>query len=321
MSSAFRRVATALALLAAVSSCQLLKKKGADDAGESDAGSATAEQPAEDAAAAAPAAPTPVAAANENDIARFPDEAKLDGAAAPLMRWATVREAPVFGGSVASLKAGTTVSKISQRDKYVLVTFDDPKDASRKLMGWLHQDSFNAAPATDAGIKPLTCTAPEIALFSDGAFCGRVCAADAECPAEQACKGSAQKLANGKVGEAVKVCTFYAHPHPTTPGADAGTKPPTTDAGAPPPVIADAGGGKLGAIDSGAPAPTPPPVKAGGDIVDPPCSGDFVLVSADKKCHRKCPSGIAPKDCKAEGKFCGVCDGQKVCQAVRGQCK
>lgn len=321
MSSAFRRVATALALLAVVSGCHLLKKKSTEDAGTEDAGDAVAETPAVD---AAPPSVTGPLAANENDIARFPDEAKLDGAAAATARWATVREAPVFGTSVASLKPGTTVSKISQRDKYLLVTFDDPKDASRKLLGWTHQDSFAPASATDAGLRALTCTAPEVALLSDGAFCGRVCTADKECPAEQACKGSAQTFTNGRVGGAVKVCTFYAHP--PTPGTDAGahpTPPPTpTDAGTAPPTIADAGGGKLAAIDSGAPTtPPPPPTTKAGDIVDPPCSPDFVLVSATKKCHRKCPTGLAPKDCKAEAKFCGVCDGQKVCQSVRGQCK
>jgi hypothetical protein len=308
MSSLFR-AACVLSLLGAVASCDLLKKKGAADAGEEEAGAVT------ETVDAAPAAPVAPLAVNVDDIVRFPDETAMDNAAATL-RWSTPREAPLSGKPVATLKSGTAVTRIAQRDKYFLVTFDDPKDATKKLMGWLHQDAFLAAPPVDAGLKALTCTAPDVPLFSDNPFCGRACTKDEECPAGQACKGSAQKFANGKVGENTSVCTVF-HPHPTP---DAGAPPPpqpkiTIDGGLA--SLVDAGGGKLASIDAGAPA-QPAAVK---DITDPPCGPDFVMVSVDKKCHRKCPSGIAPKDCKAEGKFCGKCDGQKICSAVRELCK
>lgn len=292
------RAASLLTLLAAAASCNLLKKKGAHDAAAEEAGAVT------EAVDAAPAAaPAPIAA-NVDDIARFPDEARLDSVAASTLRFSQAREAPAVGKVVAQLKLGTAVTKVAQRDKFFLVTFDNPKDSSKRLLGWLHQDSFS--PPVDAGLKPITCAAPEVALLGDSPFCGQTCSGGADCPVGKACKGSAQKFTAGKVGENVQVCTAFAAP----------------DAGAPKPAIADAGGvvvadaGKVQS-DSGAPA-------GSADIVDPGgagCPAGFALVLKDKKCHRPCPSGLAPKDCKGGAGFCGKCDGAKVCVASRDFCR
>jgi hypothetical protein len=296
------RVASLVTLVAAVTSCNLLKKKAAEDAGVEEAGP-TAEAVV-DAAPPPPAAPI---AANVDDIARFPDEAKLENVAGSTLRWSQAREAPTVGKVVAQLKSGTAVTKVAQRDKFFLVTFDDPKEASKKLLGWLHQDAFS--PPADAGLKPITCAAPEIPLLGDTPFCGQACAHDTDCPSGKACKGSAQKFIGGKVGENVQVCTVFATV------VDAGApKPP--DAGAPPVVVVDAG--------HPPDAAAPPPPTGAGDIVDPggkPCSAGFVMVQKDKKCHRLCPTGLAPKDCAGGAPYCGKCDGNKVCNAVRDFCK
>lgn len=302
-------------LLALAAGCNLLKKNDAADAGadaaaiaEADAAATPVETPA-----AAPAAD------NENDIARFPDETRVENVAATLARAYSVREVPVSGKVVASLAKGAAVTQISQRGAYYLVTFADPKDGKTK-MGWLHGDAFSAVAVVDAGAKALTCAAGEIALFADTPFCGKVCATDAECGANMACKGSANKLVNGKAGDAVTVCTVQVvhdagspapipTPIPTTPA-------PTHDGGG---VVLDGGLGKLfgdGGLSIKPPAPT-------GDVSTPVlgrCPDSFSLVAKDGKCHRNCSSTNLAV-CKKETQFCIKCDSATVCSGDRNLCK
>src|SRR4051812_21621272 len=181
--------------------CGLLKKKDEADAGEDAA-------VAEVVDAAPPPAAAPITA-NVDDVARFPDEKALDNAVATILRNGTnVREIPGVGKVVATLAKGGTVTQVASRGTAILVVFENPKD-QKKLMGWVDAQSFTAAPVSDAGIKVLTCIAPDVALISDGAFCGRICAAGTDCPAGQACKGAANKFTNGKFGDAVRVCTVF----------------------------------------------------------------------------------------------------------------
>lgn len=305
------RGAAALLLLAAIANCDALKKK-AGDAG-ADAATATADIPD----SAPPVAPGP-AAANEDDIARFPDETKLE-VASTIQRNSNAREVPSVGKLVASLPKGTAVTQVAQRDKYFLVVFDDARTPGRKLMGWVIQDAFSPLPTSDAGVKPLTCTAPDVPLFSDTAFCGRTCTKDADCGAGHVCKGTASLLKNGRPEGNVTVCSAFV----------------THDAGAPAMTIADAGGaspGRLsalyGSLDAGAkpadPGTTPPPAAGGDlDIVDPvsgKCAAGFFLVPKDKKCHRLCPTFV---ECKNPStKRCVGCGtGIKVCAAASGLCQ
>ena len=312
-----------LLLLAAASSCDELKKKlgggGADAA--ADAALAVAEVPD----SAPPPAVGPIAA-NEDDVARFPDEKKNDPAVpATIQRVANVREVPAVGKLVASLPKGAAVLQHSQRDTFYVVSFDDPKTPGRRLMGWVTQDAFAGGTVVDAGVKPLVCPPPAIALFSDTAFCGRVCAKDSECPAGQVCNGSAAKLKNGKPSDSVTVCAAQV----------------THDAGAPSAILADAGGlvgpgglkglgllldagAKPATVDAAAPPPPPPPPPSGDlDVVDPAggkCAAGFLLVPKDGKCHRLCPGF---KECKqAATQRCVACGaGIKVCSAVNGLCQ
>jgi hypothetical protein len=317
------RVSRGLAVLlslSALASCDELKKKlgkGGDADASADASSASAEVP--DSAPPPAAGPT---AANVDDIARFTDEKKLDapGVAAIVQRPSNVREVPAVGKVVAALPKGTSVTQWSLRDKYIVVTFDDPKTPGRKLMGWVTQDAFSAALVADAGVKPLTCTAPELALISDAPFCGRICSKDGECPAGQACSGSAAKLKNGKAGDSVTVCAqIVVHDAgaPVTPPAAAPDAGASVGPGPNVVVLLDAGAAKP--ADAGAPAT---PASTDPDLADPvagKCAADFFLVPKDKKCHRLCPTF---KECKVQSHSCVGCGtGVKVCSAVRGLCQ
>lgn len=293
----FRGV-TVLSLILAVGACDLLKKKGGDDAG-ADGATAAAED------AGATPTPTPAAglAANEDDIARFPDETKLDNVAATAKRQYNVRDAPPAGAIVAGLNNGQAVTQIASRQKYFLITFDDAKQG-KKLMGWVHGDAFVPA-AVDAGLVEPKCGTGEVALMGDTPFCGKVCDKDGDCPSGQACKGSAAKWNKGKAGDSVTVCTvFHAH--------DAGAAPATDGGGLKLVTTLDAG---QTAIDAGAktiPTPTTDIVPA----VDGHCAPGFVIVKKDGKCHKLCPK---PSDCRAAF-YCGKCDGQNTCNDVRNYC-
>lgn len=275
--------------------CGLFKKKGGDEA-DAEAEAAVAE--------AVDAAPPPAAApiaANVDDVARFPDEKPIENVAATIQRTTNVREIPSVGKVVATLAKGGTVTEVAQRGTAFLVVFENPKD-QKKLMGWVGQEAFTAPPATDAGIKVLTCAAPEVPLISDGPFCGRICAGDADCPAGQACKGAANKFTNAKFGDAVTVCTVF------TPGA---AKPAV--------VTVDAGRAAV------TPPPPPPPPPAALPIpnadVSPPVAGacpvGFLLVNKDGQCHKKCTVG----QCRVATKFCSPCQGTTVCTSTLTFCK
>jgi hypothetical protein len=225
------RTATTLSVLMLVASCRGLLKKG-EDAGGADASVGVSDT-------ASAAAPTPVPtttalATNEGDVARFPDETAFPNEHAVLLRSSNVREAPPAGPVVAGLSKGASVTKISFRAGFFLIVFDNPKSpgtSGTREMGWVHRDAFSAV-REDAG--PLVCRASEgeIALFGDTPFCGKPCAGDTDCPAQQACKGQANKLLpNGKAGDGVTVCTAFRGGTAPTRAGDAG-HPTVDDAGA-----------------------------------------------------------------------------------------
>ena len=280
--------------LAGIVGCGLLKKKGGDE------GDAAAEAAVAEVVDAAPA-PAPAAApiaANVDDVARFPDEKPLENVAATIQRTTNVREIPSVGKVVATLAKGGTVTEVAQRGTAFLVVFENPKD-QKKLMGWVGQESFTAQ-VTDAGIKALTCTAPEVPLLSDGPFCGRICNADTDCPGGQACKGHANKFTNAKLGDAVGVCTVF-----------------------------NAGGAAVVTVDAGravvTPPVTPPPQPSAGpsltsDIVAATagaCPAGFLLVNKDGQCHKRCTVG----QCRAATRFCSPCQGTTVCTTTLTFCR
>lgn len=265
---AFRTISvlTAVSVLCAAG-CGLFKKKGADEADAAD-DAAVAEVAVD---AAPPPAAAPIAA-NVDDVARFPDEKPVENVAAAIQRNGTnVREIPAVGKVVATLAKGGTVTQIATRGTAVLVVFTNPTD-QRTLMGWVGQEAFTAAPVVDAGIKVLTCTAPEVALQSDGPFCGRTCASDTDCPAGQACKGAANKLVAGKLGDAVTVCTVFSRPAVAATTVDAGRAVAVT------PALA----------------------------ATPKCPAGQAFVNQDKACH---VTGCKVGSCPAGQPLCVNCPG------------
>jgi len=282
-----RLVSCVVALAALVPFVSGCPKKGGD-AADAEAEAAVVEV----AEAAAPAAAV-AAATNENDVSRFPDEKKLENVAATIQRQTNVREIPGIGKVVATLAKGGTVTEIAQRSTFFLVVFDNPKD-SKRLMGWISQDAFTAQ--ADAGLKVVTCTAPDTAIVSDSVtLCAKVCAADADCPSGQACKGRANKFVNGKTGDIVDVCTVFT---PATPKA----------------VL------PVAAIEAGAPVATavavvPTPPGNIGDPVGGRCAPNFSLVK-DGKCHKNCN---LIGQCGADK--CILCGAAKVCSANPNLCK
>jgi hypothetical protein len=128
-----RKTWICVALLAASAGC---KKKIAADA---DASADT------DATAAAPAAVSSAAeATNSDNVARFPEETKIDHVAAKIEEHqAIARNSPPGGDVVATLPHGTEVTEIAQHGNFFLVTFDNPKDKSAHLMGWVSKDAFS----------------------------------------------------------------------------------------------------------------------------------------------------------------------------------
>lgn len=253
----------------ALASCGLLGKKGDADAG---ADAAVADTTT-DAAAATPATTTGPLAVNENDVARFPDETKLADVAATVKRFANLRESPGNGKVITSLNNGAAVTEIAQRQSFFLVTTDV---GGQKKMGWLTADAFQ--PVVDAGLKVPVCTNPEVPLMGDQPFCGKTCGGDVDCPAGQACKGTAQRFSgNTLLPGTVAVCTVVNRPQ----------------------------GQSSFTIDSGAPTPTPTAVQA--DVVNPPCPLGFTLLK-DKRCHKQCVASV--KSCQF---FCLKCEGAQVC--------
>jgi hypothetical protein len=128
-----------------------LKKSGGADAGED------AVAPA--ASASAEPQGLNVNAANASEMARYPDEKPVDHAPVTAEADGHMRTQAGPGGDlVIVLKKGTEVEKLAEHGGYYLVVADDPKDPTRKLMGWISAASFGAAgPGTPVapGVAPV----------------------------------------------------------------------------------------------------------------------------------------------------------------------
>ncbi len=103
-----------------------------------DAGEAGPTAPvAEVEAAAAPLA------SNEVDVIRYADEKPTPGSALTNESQADLRTEVGTGGKlVVVVKKGTEVSKLAEHSGHYLVVAEDPKDPSRKLMGWASDAAF-----------------------------------------------------------------------------------------------------------------------------------------------------------------------------------
>jgi hypothetical protein len=159
-----------VALASGVVACSMLKKLEPADAGE--------ESGLGEAAAAAPAASaaTPEAV-NASEMTRYPDEKPVDHAPITTEAGGAMRSQAGTGGDlVIMLKRGTEVEKLAEHDVYYLVLADDPKDPTRKLMGWIAESAFSGgAPhpnepehRADGGAAPPAPTAPPHGVVDAG---------------------------------------------------------------------------------------------------------------------------------------------------------
>lgn len=245
------------------------KKTGDQADGSADAAPAVA-------TSAPPTPAPPPIGVNAASIARFPNETPMN-VDEDVDRPTNVRDAPPNGTILATLAKGTKCVQIAQRDRYFLIVFDDPKNPSQKLMGWVIDDSFKNAPPP---VKP-KCTAPDVLLMADSFFCGRVCKADAECKAGETCTGKAKLVtATGAIGAETQSCVIPKIADagaPPTPVADAAAPAPVQDAGTTPPPAP--------VVDAGtAPAQTGPIIAPTGGK----CPDKYRLVSQTGQCHMLC---------------------------------
>ncbi|MBS2011315.1 MAG: hypothetical protein JST00_00270 [Deltaproteobacteria bacterium] len=152
--------------------------------------------------AAEAAAPAPVAK-NAADISRFGAEKPIANETAKLVdAFNTVRTGPGQGQTVATLKAGTDVTKIAEHQNSFLITFADPKDANTLLMGWVGKGAFVAdivivdagpkdAAVVDAAKPPVPDAGPAgpcppgqeliVGLVANRAVCKKRCTAVTDC--------------------------------------------------------------------------------------------------------------------------------------------
>jgi hypothetical protein len=151
------------AMASTLLACSLLKKPGAADGG-ADGG---------DVQSALPVEGGPAEAVNESELTRYPDEKPVDHATLTAEAGGNMRTQAGPGGDlVIVLKHGTEVQKIAEHANYYLVIADDPKEPTRKLMGWAAESVFGGEPshrheaamgdggvspakAVDAGTKPV----------------------------------------------------------------------------------------------------------------------------------------------------------------------
>jgi len=288
------------------------KKKEVPDAGAEPEPEPSSEPTTEPSTAPEPPPPSTPLASNSEDIARFGEETKLANVHAQVLLAANARESPPNGPVVTPLAKGTEVTEIAQRDAYILAIFANPKNTSESLMGWIFAPALGGAVApttpttpvvlkdggtvvkVDASVAPPTsCPAGLTLVMVDLPVCAKICAEDKECPTGQACKGSANKIVNGKAGDGVTTCVVF-HPHVAH---DAGAPATVKDAAAPTPVV-DA---------AVAPAASGPEVPAVGGK----CPATYVLVAKDGKCH---------KDCTASASICGSARCTKKCGTTQSVC-
>ena len=182
-----RVIATTMIVgLVLIAACDKFKKHpdaGADSSSSASTATDDSGATASTDDASSDAAPAGPAAANEKDIKRFPDEEAL--VETVQVQWATVaaRTEPGAGTVVATLPKGASVTVGARKGKSVLGIFQDPKDATKTLMGWIAEDAFTPGTSpppvltlhTDGGAPPKpsgVCPAGLTLLFDQEPFCG-----------------------------------------------------------------------------------------------------------------------------------------------------
>jgi hypothetical protein len=200
---------------------------------------ATAKSLPEAAAERAPAIQSASGAAplatNDAAITRYADETRIAPARLQATRSngsARTQASDTDGDVVAALTSGKGVLKVATRGPFVLIVFDDPKDLSRQVMGWVNQSVF--VPDVAPKHVPLHCAGGQVLVFvktglanvsvteADDERCELTCRQDSTCPKGTVCIGTGVLSNDGVPGEATKFCQPRAAPlyvPPTAPGS------------------------------------------------------------------------------------------------------
>jgi len=129
-------------------------------------------------------------ASNELDVARYEDEVAVDHAPLKVKAsTATAFRSYPKGDMVATLNHDDEVVELSERYGFYRITFPDPKDRSRKLMGWVARFAFEDAPTTKKKLTLPRCVigtgdpGTAVLVLEDPPRCAHVCKEAAECVA------------------------------------------------------------------------------------------------------------------------------------------
>lgn len=166
--------------------CKKLLQAAADDSADATANASPPPSAPEAPALTAPA--TKVAFANAADIARYPDEKPIADEKATVHTNMLARTAVPSGAVVATVLSGKPITKLASHQGFVLVSFEDPKDASRTLIGWIAQGGIAAPGATAAAANAAGGPASAKGACPAGQvrFAGFGC--KVECPSDDDCK-------------------------------------------------------------------------------------------------------------------------------------
>jgi hypothetical protein len=178
---------------------------------------------------------------NEAQVTRYPDDEKPMDRADATVKIAKVNAIAAVpkGDVVASLKKGDAVTQLALHTGYYLVIFADPKDASKKLSGWVVKQAFDDVTYVPTKRQMPSCAAGTIlvtnALSPLMPRCAKQCTKAAECDSKM-CDSVIQldPKTGGPLGEGsnqyVQACEAVA---PVSAPADAGALvvAPKVDAG------------------------------------------------------------------------------------------
>ncbi len=125
-----------------------------------------------------------------------------------------VRKSVPKGDVVASLKAGAAVSLLAEHNGWHLVTFDDPKDASRRLEGWIPKLALQTPkPQKPAKVVPKCQDSEMLSInMADGIpKCREHCGEDSDCQKGEGCEGleAADEKGNRIPYKGVMVCAAH----------------------------------------------------------------------------------------------------------------
>jgi hypothetical protein len=115
---------------------------------------------------------------NKSDIQRYPDEAPINEKQYVEWKAAPVRAAHPDGRLIAILTRGNPVAKVARRGDFILITFPNPDDPSRRWGGWVNKKVFEPGtePYPPLG-NPQRCTADTECSATANAKCTGVAAA------------------------------------------------------------------------------------------------------------------------------------------------